>query len=102
MSGALKSLALRLDLVACIAASGRIVYTTALTTDFLCQLIAEASTKIFVPLTVGGGIRSFTDSNGVSYTALQVHPFVIEHACRTCRGDASIVQPSNSLDTATE
>ena len=38
----------------------------------MTQLIAEASKKIFVPLTVGGGIRSFTDSNGVSSSALQV------------------------------
>ncbi|KAL3933665.1 MAG: hypothetical protein SGPRY_000191 [Prymnesium sp.] len=38
----------------------------------MTQLIAEASKKIFVPLTVGGGIRAFTDSQGVSSTALQV------------------------------
>ena len=38
----------------------------------MIALIAEASKKIFVPLTVGGGIRAFTDSNGVSSTALQV------------------------------
>ncbi|KAL1511093.1 hypothetical protein AB1Y20_005915 [Prymnesium parvum] len=38
----------------------------------MTQLIAEASKNIFVPLTVGGGIRAFTDSNGVSSTALQV------------------------------
>lgn len=38
----------------------------------MTQLIAEASKKIFVPLCVGGGIREFTDSNGVTSTALQV------------------------------
>lgn len=38
----------------------------------MTHLIAEASKKIFVPLTVGGGIRAFTDSQGVSSTALQV------------------------------
>ena len=35
-------------------------------------LIQEASKEIFVPLTVGGGIRGFTDANGVTSSALQV------------------------------
>jgi len=30
------------------------------------------SETVFVPLTVGGGIRDFTDSNGTKYTALEV------------------------------
>jgi imidazole glycerol phosphate synthase subunit HisF len=31
-----------------------------------------ASETVFVPLTVGGGIREFTDSEGKTYTALDV------------------------------
>jgi glutamine amidotransferase/cyclase len=27
---------------------------------------------VFVPLTIGGGIRDFTDKNGRTYTALEV------------------------------
>jgi glutamine amidotransferase/cyclase len=38
----------------------------------MLALIEEASKEIFVPLTVGGGIRGFTDSAGVTSTALQV------------------------------
>lgn len=38
----------------------------------MLALIEEASKEIFVPLTVGGGIRGFTDANGVTSTALQV------------------------------
>lgn len=43
-----------------------------LTDTPMLQLIVEASKEIFVPLTVGGGIRGFTDANGVKSTALQV------------------------------
>ena len=38
----------------------------------MLALIVEASKEIFVPLTVGGGIRGFTDANGVTSTALEV------------------------------
>ena len=38
----------------------------------MLALIQEASKEIFVPLTVGGGIRGFTDANGVTSSALQV------------------------------
>jgi hypothetical protein len=36
------------------------------------QVLKRASEGIFVPLTVGGGIRSFTDANGTAYSALEV------------------------------
>ena len=38
----------------------------------MLHVLSEASRHIFVPLTVGGGIRDMTDCNGVSSTALQV------------------------------
>ena len=42
-------------------------------TLLLClQVLKRASEGIFVPLTVGGGIRSFTDANGTAYSALEV------------------------------
>jgi len=41
------------------------------TTTCFCSRQA-ASETVFVPLTVGGGIREFTDSEGKAYTALDV------------------------------
>ena len=38
----------------------------------MLKVLQQASEGVFVPLTVGGGIREFTDSNGVHYSALQV------------------------------
>ena len=38
----------------------------------MLALIVEASKEIFVPLTVGGGIRGLTDANGVTTTSLEV------------------------------
>ena len=38
----------------------------------MLEVLRQASEGIFVPLTVGGGIREFTDGNGRKYSALQV------------------------------
>jgi len=38
----------------------------------LLALLEEASKNIFVPLTIGGGIRDYEDAQGRKYTALQV------------------------------
>ncbi|MCG8615626.1 MAG: imidazole glycerol phosphate synthase subunit HisF, partial [Desulfobacterales bacterium] len=38
----------------------------------MLQVLEETSKNVFVPLTIGGGIREFTDSNGKHYTALDV------------------------------
>ncbi len=38
----------------------------------LTQVLASASENVFVPLTVGGGIRDFTDAKGRHYGALEV------------------------------
>jgi glutamine amidotransferase/cyclase len=38
----------------------------------MIQVLKETSKNVFVPLTIGGGIRDFTDKNGRSYTALEV------------------------------
>ena len=38
----------------------------------MLKVLQQASEGVFVPLTVGGGIREFTDSNGAHYSALQV------------------------------
>ncbi len=43
------------------------------------QVLKRASEGIFVPLTVGGGIRSFTDSNGTAYSALEVASEYFRH-----------------------
>ena len=36
------------------------------------QVLRQTSKGVFVPLTVGGGIREFTDGSGKHYSALQV------------------------------
>lgn len=38
----------------------------------MIRVLEETSRNVFVPLTIGGGIRDFTDINGRSYTALEV------------------------------
>uniref|UniRef100_A0A7S0V8H8 Imidazole glycerol phosphate synthase hisHF n=1 Tax=Polytomella parva TaxID=51329 RepID=A0A7S0V8H8_9CHLO len=38
----------------------------------MIQVLQQASERVFVPLTVGGGIRGFTDANGISSSALEV------------------------------
>lgn len=38
----------------------------------LIAVLQAASEKVFVPLTIGGGIRAYTDSKGKSYSALEV------------------------------
>ncbi|XP_021771635.1 imidazole glycerol phosphate synthase hisHF, chloroplastic-like isoform X1 [Chenopodium quinoa] len=38
----------------------------------MLQVLRFASENVFVPLTVGGGIRDFTDANGRHYTSLEV------------------------------
>ncbi len=38
----------------------------------MIQVLKQTSRNVFVPLTIGGGIRDFTDKNGRRYTALEV------------------------------
>ncbi|KAJ8904879.1 hypothetical protein NDN08_001393 [Rhodosorus marinus] len=38
----------------------------------MLQILERSSEGVFVPLCIGGGIRDYEDSNGVSYTALEV------------------------------
>jgi glutamine amidotransferase/cyclase len=38
----------------------------------MIQVLKETSKTVFVPLTIGGGIRDFIDKNGRAYTALEV------------------------------
>ncbi|MCB2214543.1 imidazole glycerol phosphate synthase subunit HisF [Desulfofustis glycolicus] len=38
----------------------------------MLEVLRRTSEKVFVPLTIGGGIRAFTDSDGVFHTALDV------------------------------
>jgi len=38
----------------------------------MLEVLKQASENVFVPLTVGGGIRGFTDANGKHYSALEV------------------------------
>ncbi|KAI5065446.1 hypothetical protein GOP47_0020141 [Adiantum capillus-veneris] len=38
----------------------------------MLEVLRQTSEKVFVPLTVGGGIRDFKDKNGVSYSSLEV------------------------------
>ncbi len=38
----------------------------------MLEVLEQTSKNVFVPLTIGGGIRNFTDCNGKSYSALEV------------------------------
>ena len=38
----------------------------------MLEVIRQTSENVFVPLTIGGGIRAFTDANGREYSALDV------------------------------
>jgi glutamine amidotransferase/cyclase len=38
----------------------------------MLEVLKQASENVFVPLTVGGGIRGFTDAEGKTYSALEV------------------------------
>jgi glutamine amidotransferase/cyclase len=38
----------------------------------MMDVLRQTSKNVFVPLTIGGGIRNFTDCNGKHYTALEV------------------------------
>mmetsp|Transcript_24178 Transcript_24178/g.52814 ORF Transcript_24178/g.52814 Transcript_24178/m.52814 type:complete len:561 (-) Transcript_24178:1171-2853(-) len=38
----------------------------------MLEVLKQASERVFVPLTVGGGIRGFKDSEGKTYSALEV------------------------------
>jgi len=38
----------------------------------MLEVLEKTSENVFVPLTIGGGIREFTDSEGISYTSLDV------------------------------
>ncbi|MFH1155295.1 MAG: imidazole glycerol phosphate synthase subunit HisF [Pseudomonadota bacterium] len=38
----------------------------------MIRVLKETSRNVFVPLTIGGGIRDFTDKDGRAYTALEV------------------------------
>ncbi|CAG0906429.1 unnamed protein product [Cyprideis torosa] len=38
----------------------------------MLEVLQKTSENVFVPLTIGGGIREFTDSEGRKYTALEV------------------------------
>ncbi len=38
----------------------------------MIEVLKKTSENVFVPLTIGGGIREFTDSSGISYTSLDV------------------------------
>jgi glutamine amidotransferase/cyclase len=38
----------------------------------MMKVLKQTSKNVFVPLTIGGGIRDFTDKNGQTYTAIEV------------------------------
>ena len=38
----------------------------------MLEVLKQTSQKVFVPLTIGGGIKNYTDTNGHQYTALEV------------------------------
>ncbi len=80
----------------------------------MIQVLKQTSKNVFVPLTIGGGIRDYTDKNGRHYTALEVAAeyfrsgadkisigsdavFIVEEYLKTQKktGQSSIEQISN-------
>ena len=61
----------------------------------MLAVLEAASEEVFVPLTVGGGIRGYTDDNGVEYSALNV-------AARYFRAGADKVSIGGDAVTAAE
>ena len=53
-------------------------------------MLSSASENVFVPLTVGGGIRDFTDSEGHHYSALEVAAAYFRCRCCTSRASADL------------
>jgi glutamine amidotransferase/cyclase len=41
----------------------------------MLKVLEETSKNVFVPLTIGGGIRDYTDSNGRVYSSGEKPPF---------------------------
>ena len=63
----------------------------------MLEVLRQASEGVFVPLTVGGGIREFTDAQGRHYSALEVAAEYFRCACRvatTCGGARACVAAS--------
>mmetsp|Transcript_26144 Transcript_26144/g.26372 ORF Transcript_26144/g.26372 Transcript_26144/m.26372 type:complete len:568 (+) Transcript_26144:70-1773(+) len=61
----------------------------------MLQVLEQSSENVFVPLTVGGGIRGYTDDTGVTYSALDV-------AARYFRAGADKVSIGSDAVTAAE
>mmetsp|Transcript_50972 Transcript_50972/g.119135 ORF Transcript_50972/g.119135 Transcript_50972/m.119135 type:complete len:548 (-) Transcript_50972:181-1824(-) len=82
---------------------------TVLADQPMLEVLRNAAAKVFVPLTVGGGIRGYADADGTKYTALEVADAYFRagadkvslgtdavdaarayHASGKCNGDSSI------------
>ena len=66
----------------------------------LLKVLEETSRQVFVPLTIGGGIRDFTDKNGNTYTALQVaSAYFRSGADKISIGSDAVAEAENYAET---
>lgn len=49
----------------------------------MLDVLRQTSEGVFVPLTVGGGIRGFTDADHRTYTALEVASAYFRYSCHS-------------------
>lgn len=61
-------------------------------------MLRAASETVFVPMTVGGGIREFTDAQGKAYTSLDVAAEYFRSGADKAR--APTIQPVSTRPTA--
>jgi len=66
----------------------------------MLDVLKKTSQNVFVPLTIGGGIRDYTDKNGRTYTALEVaSEYFRSGADKVSIGSDAVVIVENYLNT---
>ncbi len=66
----------------------------------MLEILKQTSVNVFVPLTIGGGIRDFTDKYGREYTALEVaHEYFRSGADKISIGTDAVLIVENYLKT---
>ena len=66
----------------------------------MIEVLKQTSKNVFVPLTIGGGIRDYTDENGKTYTSLEVAAeYFRSGADKVSIGSDAVLIVENYLET---
>ncbi len=69
----------------------------------MLEVLRRTSENVFVPLTIGGGIRDFTDKDGRTYTALEVaHEYFRSGADKVSLGSDAVAIVEEYLGTGSK